>query len=64
MGLQLELDRKRFEDLLNQIKNFTIEGTSVTSMEELHLKNIKNEAEYLLRGIEPNSEFLNAMIKK
>lgn len=59
MGLQLDLDRKRFEDLLSQIKYFVIEGTSITPMEKLILKSIKNDVDNIKSEFDSNSEYLN-----
>jgi len=59
MGLQRDLERKEFENLLNQIKNFEIEHISITPMEMSRFKSIKNDVDNILESFDSCSEYLN-----
>ena len=59
MGIPVALDRLKFSTLLQQIKYFEIEETSITPMEMLHLKSIKKDVNSILSSFDSCTEYLN-----
>jgi len=59
MGIPVALDRLKFSNLLQQIKYFEIEETSITPMEILQLKSIKNDVNNILEDFDSCTEYLN-----
>lgn len=59
MGIPVALDRLKFSNLLQQIKYFEIDETSITPIEMLHLKSIKNDVKNILEDFDSYSEYLN-----